>query len=92
MPLNPEFKAKTLSALRSGEYEQARGMIGNFNVKRLCCIGVAAHSNGLADADTTGEAATFIGLTGDESSSWMEWNDEQGLTFPEIADRIEAEY
>lgn len=92
MPLTSEFKVKTVSALRSGKYEQACGRIGWFDEKRLCCIGVAAHANGLADSDTTGFAATFIGLTGEEADVWMNWNDEQKLTFREIADRIEAEY
>ena len=49
MPMNPEIKSKWLSALRSGEYEQARGglmriMRRNFETGKIdvgfCCLGV----------------------------------------------------
>lgn len=37
--LPPEFKAKWVAALRSGEYKQCRGEL--FNGKGYCCLGVA---------------------------------------------------
>jgi len=49
MPMNPEIKSKWLAALRSGQYEQARGglqrILGRNNetgeIKRgFCCLGV----------------------------------------------------
>lgn len=91
MPLNPEFKAATLTALRSGKYRQARHTIGSFGSNFLCCIGVAAHANGIADRlALTVECANFIGLDEEERADWIEWNDQKGLTFEQIADEIEA--
>ena len=93
MPLTPEFKTATLAALRSGKYRQIRHTIGNFRTKTLCCIGVAAHANGLANQIAlTNESAEFIGLDEREKDEWLEWNDQNGLTFDEIADNIEAKY
>jgi hypothetical protein len=92
MPLTPEFKAKTLAALRYGEYKQKRGCIGDFHTKCLCCIGVSAAANGLGDAITTGIAVQHIGLTEEEKNEWVEWNDDMGLNFVQIAAKIEAEY
>ena len=49
MPMNPEIKSKWIAALRSGEYEQARGslmriMHRNFETGKIgvgfCCLGV----------------------------------------------------
>lgn len=91
MPLNPEFKDATLAALRGGKYRQVRHTIGNFRTKTLCCIGVAAHANGLTDAlALTIECANFIGLDERERENWIEWNDQKGLTFEQIADEIET--
>lgn len=92
MPLKPDFKAKTLAALRSDEYRQETICVGDFYRKRLCCIGVAAHANGLSAALDTQEASAFIGLTSEEQNQWVDWNDNKHLKFAEIADKIEAEY
>ena len=40
--LNPEFKAKWIAALRSGEFEQGTKYLRT-NGDRFCCLGVAAH-------------------------------------------------
>ena len=87
-----------LVALRSGDYEQTRGALrwsGGF-----CCIGVAAD---LVDPDGWGRASWRRGNTGDvkDHIPWMtgrieflgvELNDNEFLPFPEIADRMEAEF
>lgn len=39
--LNPEFKAKWVAALRSGEYEQGTGVLYNPEENTHCCLGVA---------------------------------------------------
>lgn len=38
--LPPDFKAKWVAALRSGEYKQGRGQLRNHN-NEYCCLGVA---------------------------------------------------
>jgi len=43
--LNPELKSKWLTALRSGEYEQARGDLSRG--KGFCCLGVLCQVAGL---------------------------------------------
>jgi len=39
MKLNPEFKARWIAALRSGEYAQGQGSLLNVD-NELCCLGV----------------------------------------------------
>lgn len=39
--MNQEFKAAWLAALRSGEFEQTRGMLGAAGSNARCCLGVA---------------------------------------------------
>jgi hypothetical protein len=101
MPLKPEFVRPTLDALRSGEYRQAQGRIGDAKRKHLCCIGVAAVANGWTPGDgdeDTGTAAMFIGIIAHradhptELDEWVHWNDGRKLSFPEIADLIEQRY
>ena len=46
MPMNPEWKAKWLTALRSGEYKQCQGRLRHtdFNGEHsYCCLGVLGH-------------------------------------------------
>lgn len=39
--MNPEIKAKWIAALRSGDYEQAKGSLRDFNnPNAFCCLGV----------------------------------------------------
>lgn len=40
--LNPEFKAKWIAALRSGEYQQCHGTMFKEKTGGYCCLGVAA--------------------------------------------------
>lgn len=39
--LNPEFKAKFLAALRSGEYKQGKHTMYDASTDSLCCLAVA---------------------------------------------------
>jgi hypothetical protein len=40
MPMNPEIKAKWVSALRSGEYTQLDGHLAMAGSNKMCCLGV----------------------------------------------------
>lgn len=92
MPLKPEFKQKTLDALRSGDYTQASGRIGEPDDKHLCCIGVAAFSNDYREYAHTFMAAYYLGLDVREAREWVAWNDTRKLDFNQIADLIEQKY
>lgn len=39
--LNPDFKAKWIAALESGEYKQTEGILHNTRNGGYCCLGVA---------------------------------------------------
>jgi len=67
-------KEKLIAALRSGEYRQIKGRASD---KRggYCAIGLAA--------------ALGIRLTDDQVATLIFWNDEIGLSFSEIAARLE---
>lgn len=43
--LDPEFKAKWVAALRSGDYKQAQGRL--YTGEGYCCLGVAGHVCGI---------------------------------------------
>ena len=43
--LDPEFKAKWVTALRSGEYKQGRGLL--YTGEAYCCLGVAGRICGI---------------------------------------------
>lgn len=45
MPMNPEVKAKWVAALRSGEYEQAKGVLRKAD--SYCCLGVLCDLSGI---------------------------------------------
>ena len=90
-----------LSGLRSGKYEQHRGMIHNgtkgdalFIVEptAFCCIGVGALCNGmpLNDMQITGQAVEHIGLSSWILNDLIRMNDREKKSFAEIADWIEA--
>jgi len=81
-----------VAALRSGEYVQRHGTLGEYNSYRNCCIGVAAKANGCPIFYVTSEAASYIELTDDQKKEWIDWNDEQLLNFDQIADRIEIQW
>lgn len=41
--LDPEFKAKWVAALRSGEYKQGKCQLYDQKDNSFCCLGVACH-------------------------------------------------
>ena len=98
--MNPEVKAKWLAALRSKKYEQARGAlrIGD----RFCCWGVLCDIHAKETGESWLEGAYFgaslvipnevkvwAGLEDYNALNLIQHNDD-GKTFPAIADLIEA--
>lgn len=87
--MQPQLKTKWLAALRSGEYTQQRGSIGEG--KHLCCIGVAGDVAGLQHLDwSTHETANKVGLHGKVVTTLIGMNDGDCASFSIIADWIEA--
>lgn len=70
--LKPEFKAKWVAALRSGEYVQGKGslfmpasaLLNKFDKDCYCCLGVGAKAAGLSyyQEGADGEYARSLGL------------------------------
>lgn len=75
--MNPEIKAKWVAALRSGEFEQGRGVLhtraASGREDRYCCLGVLcdiAIREGLAVAKGT---ANFSDVSYDGDSAFLPW-------------------
>lgn len=100
--MNPELKAKWLEALRSGRYQQGKTCLRAGDA--FCCLGVlcdVSEQGKWTDGDSTryftvtdqGAYCLFppTGWLGREmSNAIVNMNDEQGKTFNEIADWLEA--
>lgn len=99
--MDPEFKAKWLAGLRSGEYEQGRGALRR---QGYCCWGVACDLIDPSWIQSVGGAwrhdgmvglpsirtAARMGLTDDITIlKVLSGMNDQGKTFLEIADYIE---
>jgi hypothetical protein len=91
--MDAQLKAKWVEALRSGKYSQCK--------KRLtdgvghCCLGVLADAAGLqigkeVGDDLPGGYIKFDDLLGRDYSMFPRMNDDEGKSFSEIADYIEA--
>lgn len=97
--LDPEFKAKWLAALRSGEYKQGRFELYKAMTDRYCCLGVAGLLCGYTKEGMDGwnclqsfvnaPELIRVGAQNGVAASLIEMND-QGHSFAEIADYIEA--
>lgn len=100
--MNAEFKAKWVEALRSGKYRQTQQALREKNA--YCCLGVACDISGFGvwdddrflheEGNNTGYLPTGLrermGLEQLQESSLITMNDDEGKTFAEIADYIEA--
>lgn len=92
--LDPEVKAKWCAALRSGNYEQGRGLLHDESDNTFCCLGVLQQITGLPQVDSDMEyldygKAAAIGLSIDAQTELSDLNDD-GYTFEEIAAYIEG--
>lgn len=99
--MNKEIKSKWVEALRSGKYEQAKGMLRTQNGK-FCCYGVLCEITGVPHSDggyrfsdagicetmPCGSLRVDIESGGMDASVLSTMNDE-GKSFLQIADFIE---
>lgn len=89
--MDKELKTKWVAALRSGEYKQGRNRLKWAG--RYCCLGVlcevAGITHGSRDGSLPGDFAIKQKI-GDHQSRLQEMNDDDGKSFAEIADYIEA--
>ena len=49
--LHPKVRSKWTNALRSGEFDQAKGVLRNPSTGGMCCIGVLCHIYGESDKE-----------------------------------------
>ena len=101
--MNPELKQKWVAALRSGDYEQARGALGDGT--GYCCLGVLCDidpsvkigkdgyavfpGGSISDDSLTTDYALSIGVPTVVESRLIEMNDDFGKSFEQIALHIE---
>jgi hypothetical protein len=83
--MTPEVKAQWLADLRSGAYKQWRSSL--YHEDAFCCLGVLSHRQGLLDEPTGRYPDKF--LHAQTQAQLIKMNDEQCLSFPQIADWIE---
>lgn len=100
--MSRDAKAKWLKALRSGRYEQTEGVLAND--QGFCCLGVLMHTQGVprckmlnlalpndtSKGDSWGVKQYHI-QHGKRMASMAALNDEERLTFEQIADLIEQQ-
>ena len=95
-----ELAQKWANALRSGQYKQGKTYLYAETDNTYCCLGVLYQVkneckpptlNGLI-SENTFDMQECYGLSLDDESAFIAMNDEDGLTFTEIADYIEATY
>jgi hypothetical protein len=101
--MTPEVKAKTCELLRSGTIKQITGQLVDGEGCR-CVLGVIALAGDIPhDTDQTldAEGNTYdrayegfgsVGLTNDDCVSLYIMNDRDQLTFPQLADVLEADF
>lgn len=94
--MDAELKAKWLTALRSGEFKQARNALHQPKAGGYCCLGVLCVAGGMDDTLKTADYDALDRIVGglpirdcltgmnDKAAS------KGGKTFAEIADWIEA--
>lgn len=97
-----DIKQKLVEALRSGEYQQRKGLLRDID-DRYCCLGVLYdvirpdgwereentwRQEGMSSAIDS-RTLEVIGLTDGEQWYLINMNDSQDKTFLEIADYIE---
>lgn len=98
MTPNRDNIQKWVDALRSGEYKQCYGVLSDG--EGYCCLGVACKISGKRWNELAGMLSNpvmeWLGVADDDPqlgvASASQWNDCDRLTFPQIADLIEAKY
>jgi len=105
--VNRELRDRWCVALRSRDYMQGLGRLRTSD-NCYCCLGVLADVMGVDWDKDEAEYADYsahgsfgglsidlldrAGLTLDDQGNCIKWNDKDGLSFDEIADKIEQEF
>lgn len=74
--MNPEIKTQWVAALRSGEYEQGRGVLHHVPTNTFCCLGVLcdlAAKAGVVEADHGPDLTVYDGHTAVLPESVYRW-------------------
>lgn len=101
--MNAELKKKWLEALRSGEIKQVQGYLKtDFG---MCCLGVLCEVSGIGEWHMTGSLYAYMNATGyppeqvsqlagfhNNEEMFLAARNDDGWTFAEIADYIEANH
>ena len=99
--MNPEIKQRWVEALRSGKYEQGRGVLREFRDGKFhyCCLGVLCDLVAPDDWDRewhrnsigfpAQEITDEVGLSKHQAGILADMNDRHQYTFSQIADYIE---
>lgn len=96
--MNALLKDAWIAALRSGKYTQGRTRLNDKQQTEFCCLGVLCKVAGIDNPEGRSfsydivRALTDTPRTGDPDlvNTLMQMNDQQGKSFGEIADYIEA--
>ena len=94
-PMTKADKSLWVEVLRSGNYEQGKEYLFNKRTQKYCCLGVAADIFNLKSTSTgtlaVGSHSTIpLFLPSYQQIALYQLNDDDGATFPEIADFIET--
>lgn len=92
--MEEKLKQKWIKALRSGKFRQAREVIADDD--SYCCLGVLCIVAGKTVRDIIKSSNDDLctawrrefGLSNDETEQCIAWNDNDKLSFKEIAERI----
>jgi hypothetical protein len=85
--MDTELKAKWVEALRSGDYKQTSHVLHDEQENAYCCLGVLCI---VAKKELDGETYPWLDKETGDYSRFVTMNDEEGKSFGQIADYIEA--
>ena len=85
--MDAQLKSKWVEALRSGEYKQCAGFLENTELKEHCCLGVLCV---VAGKEPDHLAYAWLKQATGDYGPFVMMNDDDGKSFAEIADYIEA--
>ncbi len=98
MEMNPKLKEKWVTALRSGNYPQSKDVLKSPD--GYCCLGVLAEISGMFNSkfdgfDAVDGCTTLLPpevMPRSIQGRLAQMNDDESLSFAEIADYIEKEF
>lgn len=97
--MNKKIKKEWIKALTSGEYTQTRETLVADNNKSMCCLGVLCHIQGFTVKAMKGHVmpsdvakSACGGLRKKSMSKLVNMNDDQEMSFKQIAKHIQKHY